>query len=78
MFWEFSCRPLVRQWVQPMVSLWNRVVDMPASSLLRITLEEGLVFAGVPSWYRCFSTIMDNIGAMPAAGLCPAGTPAAL
>lgn len=32
----------------------------------------------VPSWYSSFSAILDNFGAVPAAGLCPPGVPAAL
>jgi hypothetical protein len=43
---EFGAQPLVRNWLQSAVALWNRVVDFDSSSLLARATRENLQLAG--------------------------------
>jgi hypothetical protein len=43
---EFGAQPLVRNWLQSAVALWNRVVDLGSTSLLARAMRENLQLAG--------------------------------
>jgi hypothetical protein len=74
---KFGCRPLARMWVQSMVSLWNRVVDMSDDCLMKAALLEGVALEGTGSWYSGFLSL-SCFGGTPEAGLCPSGVPVSL
>jgi hypothetical protein len=68
---EFGCRPLVRSWLQAAVSLWNRMVAAPVSSLLRAALQDNMTLhqpKGV-TWYASFLELLTTIGGLPQGGL---------
>jgi hypothetical protein len=43
---EFGAQPLVRNWLQSAVALWNRVLDLDSTSLLARAMRENLQLAG--------------------------------
>jgi hypothetical protein len=68
---EFGCRPLVRSLVHSSVSLWNRMIAAPASSLLHTALEDNMTLQhphGV-TWFASFSALLTTIEGQPQGGL---------
>jgi hypothetical protein len=58
---EFGCRPLVRGWLQAAVGLWNRIQQLPAEHLLRVTVAESLALGGNvgSSWVSDFTAVLN-------------------
>lgn len=77
---EFGCKPLVRGWIQAMTASWNRMIALPASSLLKVAFTENVEMgAGLPSgWFSGFSALLSVLGCVPEGGLCPQGEPVQL
>jgi hypothetical protein len=77
---EFGCRPLVRGWLQAAVGLWNRIQQLPAEHLLRVTVAESLALGGNvgSSWVSDFTAVLNAFGALPENGLFDDGVPCPL
>jgi hypothetical protein len=67
---EFGCKPLVRGWLQSMLGMWNRVVDMGPGSLLKRALVENVQLPeSVSSWFAGYSAFLGRFGGVPDGGL---------
>jgi hypothetical protein len=77
---EFGCRPLVRGWLQAAVGLWNRIQQLPAEHMLRVTVAESLALGGNvgSSWVSDFTAVLNAFGALPEGGLFDDGVPCPL
>lgn len=61
---ELGWAPLVRAWLQSMLTLWNRMVDLPDDSLLGAALRDNIALAGSAQrgWYHDFASFVARVG----------------
>jgi hypothetical protein len=66
--------------LQAAVGLWNRIQQLPAEHMLRVTVAESLALGGNvgSSWVSDFTAVLNAFGALPEGGLFDDGVPCPL